>query len=174
MVSLDRVPDGLDDIRGEYGEPDPDANGNFNAAFLDRECRLYKLPFPLVIGWREQDYRDGDRSALVRSAIMHRKIGPAVVDALDEIGRHEGGAYLDRNRLNLWWGCFAYRFKRGGDELSTHSWAIAVDLNRHLGRLGEEPQMPSFIVDAFEKRGFVWGGRWDRPDGMHFQACTGY
>ena len=29
--------------------------------------------------------------------------------------------------------------------------------------------MPRAIVDAFERHGFVWGGRWYHYDTMHFE-----
>jgi hypothetical protein len=108
---------------------------------------------------------------------MHRKVGPVVVDALEEIGDYISGdpEYLERNGLNFWWGCFAFRFKRTDKgQYSTHAFGIAVDLNRHLGDLGEAPQQPEWFVDCFKRRGFRWGGDWDYPDGMHFQAAAEY
>jgi hypothetical protein len=97
-----------------------------------------------------------------------------MVDALDEIGEAHGGAYLEREGLNRFGGTFNPRLKRGYNSLSTHTWGIAIDIAPERGALGEEPDIPDFIVDAFERRGFVWGGRWARPDGMHFQAARGY
>lgn len=29
--------------------------------------------------------------------------------------------------------------------------------------------MPMQIVDAFERHGFTWGGRWNHYDTMHFE-----
>jgi hypothetical protein len=29
--------------------------------------------------------------------------------------------------------------------------------------------MPREIVDAFERHGFIWGGRWYHYDTMHFE-----
>lgn len=59
---------------------------------------------------------------------------------------------------------------------SHHAWAVAVDFDpgdNCLGcavettELGHEPE----FVRAFEKFGFVWGGRWtSRPDAMHFEV----
>lgn len=173
ITKLEYVPKGLEEIKDYYGDPDPNEDGVFDTEFR-KNLRVFNFPFPLIIGWKEGEYRAGDSYTLVRRALMHEKIGLAVVDALFEIGQRKGGSYLNQNRLNLWWGAFNFRLKRGYNSLSTHSWGIAIDINKHRGELGVVPTMPDFIVEAFEKRGFVWGGRWGRPDGMHFQACKGY
>jgi len=76
--------------------------------------------------------------------------------------------------LKTYNGCFNIRRKRGGSKWSTHSWAIAIDLNAKWNPMGHKPQMHHEIVAIFEKYGFYWGGRWKRPDGMHFQYCRGY
>jgi len=83
--------------------------------------------------------------------------------------------YLQENDWDRWGGCFNFRLKRGSNELSTHAWGIAVDINPHIAPFGGDPdKQPYFIVKAFERRGFEWGGRWSYPDGQHFQACHGY
>lgn len=71
-------------------------------------------------------------------------------------------------------GCFNIRYIRGIKKLSTHSWGISVDLNADTNRLGHEPQMDIGVVKAFETFGFIWGGRFRRKDGMHFQFATNY
>lgn len=59
--------------------------------------------------------------------------------------------------------------------LSTHSWAIAADINWSDNPLSSgEGQMDPGIVQAFELHGWVWGGRWRNSDPMHFQLCTDY
>lgn len=169
MIKLEHVPHGIDEINEYYGNPDPDGDGNFNKDFWEQNMKLFTLPYALKIGWNP------DKT--VSKIYMHKKIGDAVVDALDEIGTYMSGHhnYLKRNSLDLYWGCFAFRFQREVEVYSTHSWGIAIDLNKHLGELGEKPEQPEYIVEAFKKRGFKWGGDWkNRPDGMHFQAASGY
>jgi len=68
-----------------------------------------------------------------------------------------------------WDGCFNIRKKRGGNSLSLHSWAIAIDINATWNGFGQVPTMSSQLVKCFTDAGFDWGGTWSKPDGMHFQ-----
>jgi len=69
-------------------------------------------------------------------------------------------------------GCFNIRYMRSSAKWSTHSWAIAIDLNARWNRFGHTQfNMDRRIVDAFESAGFTWGGRWHYLDAMHFQFC---
>lgn len=71
-------------------------------------------------------------------------------------------------------GCYAYRKKRKLGKLSTHSWAVAFDINSRTNRMRSKGDINLDLVDSFEYRGWRWGGRWRRRDPMHFQFCTGY
>lgn len=63
--------------------------------------------------------------------------------------------------------------------LSAHAFGIAIDLNvdrSHYWRWARprEPirwknKVPQAVVDAFEAEGFIWGGRWQHYDTMHFE-----
>jgi D-alanyl-D-alanine carboxypeptidase len=66
-------------------------------------------------------------------------------------------------------GCFVPRVVRGGSGLSHHTWGSAIDLNVSTNRLGAPPHQDPRLVRAFARAGFVWGGRFLRPDGMHFE-----
>jgi hypothetical protein len=69
-------------------------------------------------------------------------------------------------------GCFALRKSRRNEKQSVHSWGMAFDINASTNRLGEKPTIDLRLVHCFEEYGFVWGGRWKCPDGMHFQYVT--
>lgn len=75
-------------------------------------------------------------------------------------------------------GCFSPRPKRVNGDLSVHSWGAAVDLNADTNPLSFDgvlrTDIPATWVAEFEKRGFTWGGRWSKPDAMHFQFVSGY
>jgi hypothetical protein len=61
---------------------------------------------------------------------------------------------------------------------SAHAYGIAVDVNwddsYFIGRHRKESyryrnNIPQFLVDIFERHGFIWGGRWHSYDAMHFE-----
>jgi hypothetical protein len=68
-------------------------------------------------------------------------------------------------------GCFAprhiNRIPTAG--LSHHSWGIAVDINVPQNPFGATPHQDPRMVEVFEEWGFIWGGRFIEPDGMHFE-----
>ena len=64
------------------------------------------------------------------------------------------------------------------NRLSPHSFGIAVDLNPDKGpywqwsKLRPHPLQKTFppaIVSLFEDNGFIWGGKWEHFDLMHFE-----
>ncbi len=72
-------------------------------------------------------------------------------------------------------GDWVVRLMRGRSQLSMHAYALAVDIDAPHNPLGTHGffTADSLVVKAFERNGFVWGGRWTtRPDGMHFQFAT--
>jgi D-alanyl-D-alanine carboxypeptidase len=83
---------------------------------------------------------------------------------------------IDLWGVSTYGGGYNYRLMRGGNQLSMHSYGCAIDLDP--GRNGLGDTTPHFenlpmVVDAFEKEGWIWGGRWGGRycDGMHFQAA---
>jgi hypothetical protein len=78
-------------------------------------------------------------------------------------------------------GTFNWRTVAGASNLSVHSFGAAIDLNTKFadywiwsgGKPGRVPkyrnQFPIEIVTAFERHGFIWGGRWYHYDTMHFE-----
>ncbi|MDR3254007.1 MAG: M15 family metallopeptidase [Synergistaceae bacterium] len=78
-------------------------------------------------------------------------------------------------------GTFNWRTVKGSKRLSSHSFAIAIDLNvekapywQWSSRNSAEVKRarenyPQAIVDAFEAEGFIWGGKWHSFDYMHFE-----
>lgn len=79
-------------------------------------------------------------------------------------------------------GGYAWRTIAGEQRLSPHSFGIAIDMNPDKGpywrwsphgRKGQghpaQQTYPPEIVSAFEKEGFIWGGKWHKFDCMHFE-----
>jgi hypothetical protein len=78
-------------------------------------------------------------------------------------------------KLQSFDGCWNVRMIRGSStKWSVHSWAAAIDVDAARNPLGAKPVLDKKIVEIFEKHGFFWGGRWKRPDGMHFQIVKNY
>lgn len=88
---------------------------------------------------------------------------------------------LDTSFVRNMGGTFNWRRIAGTKRMSVHSFAAAVDLNTKKadywrwsgGKPGNVPKyknrVPANIVAAFEKHGFIWGGRWYHYDTMHFE-----
>lgn len=78
-------------------------------------------------------------------------------------------------------GPFNWRKVKGTGRLSSHSFAIALDVGVKKsdywrwnkpgpdGRYPYRNRIPLDIVRAFEKHGFIWGGKWYHYDTMHFE-----
>jgi hypothetical protein len=75
------------------------------------------------------------------------------------------------NQVKTWDGCFNIRRKRGATSMSLHSWGLAIDINAAWNGFGKPPTMSPELVKCFTDAGFDWGGKWSRPDGMHFQIA---
>ena len=166
VVKLRTVPHGLEAIRETYGWP-LDAEGNADSGFKLDRLDMVGLPFPMRLSW--------DPDTTVTRTLCHTLVANSLLDALQGLRDRRGYEYLRESGLDMFGGVYNVRLKRGNpEEPSTHSWGIAIDINPHLGPLGEEPRMPDWIVHEFTRRGWIWGGNWSYPDGMHFQACSGY
>lgn len=152
-----------------YGNPDPDGDGAPNRAWEDENLTRIVPPFPMVLAW--------DVTKPLRSIRIHKKCAASLSRVLDAIAVNaiaHGG--IEKNRIHLFGGSYSFRVIRGGTRLSMHSYGCAIDLdpaNNPLGRAwrAESGMMPQFVVDAFDAEGWVWGGRWARPDAQHFQAA---
>lgn len=78
-------------------------------------------------------------------------------------------------------GTFNWRKVAGASNMSVHSFGAAIDINTKYadywiwsggkpGRVAQyKNKYPMEIIDAFERHGFIWGGRWYHFDTMHFE-----
>lgn len=72
--------------------------------------------------------------------------------------------------LKTWDGCFNIRKSKGSNvAYSLHAWGLAIDVNAAWNRYGKKPTLSKEFVECFTDAGFIWGGNWSVPDGMHFQ-----
>jgi hypothetical protein len=77
-------------------------------------------------------------------------------------------------------GTYSCRPVKDTGRLSMHAYGAAIDLNLKYSNywlweakgavnIPYRNRMPHEIVDAFERHGFIWGGRWYHYDTMHFE-----
>ncbi len=67
-------------------------------------------------------------------------------------------------RTHLFDGTYNFRKIRGANRLSTHSWAISIDIDSAKNPQGKpydesKGMMPKAVVKIFEAEGWKWGGR---------------
>ncbi len=110
---------------------------------------------------------------------VHRLAAPSLQAALNLIWEQTGHsqAEIDRVGLSAIGGGFNWRPVRDGAGLSAHAYGCAVDFDPDRNAMGNDAPNFSqpenrYVIDDFRKAGWVWGGTWERPDGMHFQAAT--
>jgi hypothetical protein len=150
-----------------YGAPDASGDGRADPVWMKANLVRVKPPYRMAWSWGGE----------AQSIAVHRRCADSLLRVLEGIARRYGSqAAIEKARLHLCGGAFNFRLKRGGSTLSIHSWGAAIDLDPERNGLGrrhieERGMMPMAAVELFAAEGWVWGGRWSRPDAMHFQAA---
>ena len=118
-------------------------------------------------GWVASNIAIGD-VPIIGTVTCHRLMFGQLRAALAEI-EGEGLA----SEIHTADGCYVPRFidRDPGKPLSMHAFGLAIDLNASTNGLGTRGDMDPRIVEIFERWGFDWGGRWARPDPMHFELA---
>lgn len=165
------APNGLAEIIAHYGDP---------------QVKIINGAWTVDSRWESDNLITIHHGLLPLGRLyVHRYIAQPTLRVLDRwSARIQAG---DSYRL-LTMGCFSPRAQRGSNGLlaSTHSWAIAWDVNAAANLLispcdPEDPRRQTakdipdaWIADA-EAEGFMWGGRFARRfDPMHFQLAVNY
>jgi hypothetical protein len=65
---------------------------------------------------------------------------------------------------------YGNRAVRGETTKSNHAFGLAIDINALTNVLGTAGDMPVEVVEEWEREGGAWGGRFSRPDPMHFET----
>ncbi len=104
-----------------------------------------------------------------------------VDQALDAVSRElDALPAEDKKYLYPLGGTYACRHVAGGAQTSMHAWGAAIDINTGYSNYWRwqrgvdgmpvyTNRIPAEIVAAFERHGFIWGGRWSHFDTMHFE-----
>lgn len=102
----------------------------------------------------------------------HRLLAGRLQAALAEIYATLGRDEYIRQGWHVYGGSHNYRKKVGGSSLSTHAWALAVDMNPDENPYARTASTFSpASIDIMEKWGFLSGFRAWGKDAMHFQAA---
>ncbi|MBV9989970.1 MAG: M15 family metallopeptidase [Alphaproteobacteria bacterium] len=134
-----------------------------NEAFFDKlygNCRLAR-PDLVAVKWV-----DGTTVSFARLAAPELR---AVADEIAELPPAIRRAAAPSA------GTYNCRAVKDTGRRSMHAYGAAIDLNLHASDYwlwetgGWRNRMPRAIVDIFERHGFIWGGRWDHYDTMHFE-----
>lgn len=109
---------------------------------------------------------------------VHRLVAASLARILVQIWARAGESQKEIERLGLdrIGGGYCWRLTRGGHILSMHAFGAAVDFDPEHNAFGDTTPnlaLPEnrWVIEVFEAEGWVWGGRFGKPDGMHFQAA---
>jgi hypothetical protein len=172
VVVPPQAPNGLADIIAHYGDP--------------KVQRSSDGSWTVDSAWERANCATVMHGLLPKGKIYcHRLVAQPLMRTLDRwAARIQAG---DPFRVKTF-ACFAPRAQRGSNGLlaSTHTWAIAFDLNADDNPLitNIQPDDPrrftartipdAWIADA-RAEGWFWGGDFhNRFDPMHFQLAVGY
>lgn len=109
-----------------------------------------------------------------RGVALHRLVMPHFEEL---IAAWEDAGLL--SKILTWNGGYVPRFRRGQAEkrvLSSHSWGSAFDVNARWNPFRKPPAVQKTegsvreLAVIAKKLGWVWGGDFRTPDGMHFEA----
>lgn len=149
-----------------YGNP-RGKDGIASKKWESENIIAFPVPWKLVTAW---DF------AKVSKIRMHKKCADSLLIVLNKIWEAAGQnqAKIDEWGMNLYAGGYNFRQMRGSTKLSMHSWGCAIDFDSDRNSFGDPK--PNFgtipiILEAFASEGWIWGGVWDTPDGMHWQAA---
>ncbi|MDF9618574.1 M15 family metallopeptidase [Pseudomonas entomophila] len=154
------------EVDGFYGDPRGEG-GEENKKWVAENIIRLPAPWSLVTAW---DFMP------VKGVRIHKKCEESLSRIFLEIWQAAGE---DQKKINEWGmslyaGGFNYRLMRGSSRLSMHSWGCAIDFDSARNSFGDKS--PNFALlpavrGAFEREGWTWGGGWEKPDGMHWQAA---
>jgi hypothetical protein len=146
-------------IIAKYGKPNVTGEGYLVTI---------QLPYPMRLAW--------DTDTLVYRMRCHKLVADKFLAVFNEIHREYGYEKIKELGIDLFGGCFNFRKMRGGNDWSTHSWGIAIDLHPAANSLKTPYSKSLFskpeydnLHKIFEKHGFENLGKTKGFDSMHWQ-----
>lgn len=116
--------------------------------------------------WVNENIRT-EQVPILGNVTCHKVVFPQLRAALLEI--QTTGNLAQEIHPGEYAGCYYPRYIAGTQQLSLHSFGIALDLNVPGNQRGTVGEMNRAVVDIFKKWGFAWGGDWGYTDPMHFE-----
>jgi D-alanyl-D-alanine carboxypeptidase len=106
---------------------------------------------------------------LLGHVTCNRALFPPLIAALREIEREGLSSQIHSDS-----GCYAPRTVARSPTAppSQHAYGAAIDINAPENPYGAAPTMDPRIVRIFRSHGFLWGGAFLIPDGMHLEYGT--
>lgn len=157
-------PNGLSGVVEMYGQIRDyiQDDGTLSTKWVRERAAYVRCPWDCRLSW--------DKEIKVKRFQVHVAINDVFEQAVTKINDQGLGA-----ELRYYGGGFNFRHQRGSaKKLSIHAFIAGWDFNPEQNPLGSDPLMHRGVVRIFESLGFTWGGRWSRPDGMHYQFAKGY
>ncbi len=128
---------------------------------------------------------------LKRYIWVHKRIAPPlkkVEKNIYSVAAKDPAVRVFLKELGSAWG-FNWRTIADSGKLSNHSWGTAIDIlpgfylrkkiywfweaerNKKWVKImpSQRWSPPKAVIDAFETEGFIWGGKWELWDNMHFE-----
>lgn len=156
-----------DEVDAFFGDP-RGKNGEVNPSWESKNIVYIKTPWKLVTSWDFKEITKGVR--------VHKKCADSLKSIFDAIWQAAGENQDKINEwgMNLYAGGFEFRRMTASSRLSMHSWGCAIDFDSARNAYGDIT--PNFklippVLEAFANEGWIWGGSWSKPDGMHWQAA---
>jgi hypothetical protein len=103
---------------------------------------------------------------LLGQVTCNRALFHPLIGALHDVEKAGLGS-----EIHTYSGCYAARTVARSPTAppSEHAYGAAIDINAPENPYGATPTMDPAIVKIFERWGFLWGGDFLTPDGMHFE-----
>lgn len=126
------------------------------------------IPYPMRLAW--------DKEKRTNRIISHKLIATNFTNVFNELLSHYGLEKIQELGIDLFGGTYNCRKMRGGNQMSRHSWSIAIDLDPERNQLKETKATARFarpeykpMIDIFYKNGFCNQGIEKGFDFMHFE-----
>jgi lysozyme len=141
-----------------YGRPDGSAKWEVgNLVYISAPWRCYLA---------------GTKTEMLRGIRVHKKVSESLKAIFKEIWEYCGKSQetIEKYDLHQIGGAYYFRARRGSSRLSNHARGIAIDLDplSNVMRRGNRGDMAAFVILAFQRHGWRWGGEFSDP--MHFEA----